>query len=131
MERVDNKLTLVKLKFSIKAFNRLTNEEIKRLSETVQDFFHFIKSFGKLNNLQNYVELWLLKDAIQKQKLQHAVLFRFTFTITLSYQAKKVKYTHIKNWQKKAIETLLNELLDEQNGRTLQEYMRQMNITLT
>lgn len=97
MERVDNKLTLVKLKFSIKAFNRLTNEEIKRLSETVQDFFHFIKSFGKLNNLQNYVELWLLKDAIQKQKLQHAVLFRFTFTITLSYQAKKVKYTHIKN----------------------------------
>ena len=131
MERVDNKLTLVKLKFSIKAFNRLTNEEIKRLSETAQDFFHFIKSFGKLNNLQNYVELWLLKDAIQKQKLQHAVLFRFTFTITLSYQAKKVKYTHIKNWQKKAIETLLNELLDEQNGRTLQEYMRQMNITLT
>lgn len=131
MERVDKKLTLVKLKFSIKAFNRLTNEEIKRLSETAQDFFHFIKSFGKLNNLQNYVELWLLKDAIQKQKLQHAVLFRFTFTITLSYQAKKVKYTHIKNWQKKAIETLLNELLDEQNGRTLQEYMRQMNITLT
>ena len=97
MERVDNKLTLVKLKFSIKAFNRLTNEEIKRLSETAQDFFHFIKSFGKLNNLQNYVELWLLKDAIQKQKLQHAVLFRFTFTIMRSYQTKKVKYTHIKN----------------------------------
>ena len=131
MERVDNKLTLVKLKFSIKAFNRLTNEEIKRLSETAQDFFHFIKSFGKLNNLQNYVELWLLKDAIQKQKLQHAVLFRFTFTIMLSYQTKKVKYTHIKNWQKKAIETLLNELLDKKNERTIQEYMRQMNITLT
>ena len=66
MKRVDNKVTLVKLKFSIKAFNKPGNEEIKRLSETAQDFFHFIESFGKFNNRQNYVELWLLEDPIQK-----------------------------------------------------------------
>ena len=48
MERVDNKLTLVKLKFSIKAFNRLTNEEIKRLSETAQDFFILSKALENL-----------------------------------------------------------------------------------
>ena len=41
MERVGNKLKLVKLKFSIKRFNKLNSEEIKRLSETAQDFFSF------------------------------------------------------------------------------------------
>ena len=61
IETADNKLTLVKLEFSIKAFNKFSNEEIKRLRETA-----FIKSFGKLNNLQNCVELWLLEDPIQK-----------------------------------------------------------------
>ena len=39
MERVDNKLTLAKLKFSIKAFKKLSNKEIKRLSETTQALF--------------------------------------------------------------------------------------------
>lgn len=68
MERVDNKRTLVKLKFPNKVFNKLSNEEIKRLSETAQDFYHFIESFGKLNNLQNYVELWLLEDPLQQSR---------------------------------------------------------------
>ena len=68
MERVDNKRTLVKLKFPIKVFNKLSNEEIKRLSETAQDFYHFIEIFEKLNNLQNYVELWLLEDPLQKSR---------------------------------------------------------------
>ena len=66
MEMIDNKPMLEKLKFSIKALNKLSNEEIKRRTETAQDIFQFIKTFGKLNNLQNYVELWLLEDPIPK-----------------------------------------------------------------
>ena len=61
MEMVDDKLMLEKLKLSIKAFNKLSNEDIKRFRETA-----FIESFGKLNNLHNCVGLWLLEDPIQK-----------------------------------------------------------------
>ena len=102
MERVDIKLTLVKLKFSIKAFNRLTNEEIKRLSETAQDLFHFIKSFGKLNNLQNYVELWLLKDAIQKTETSTCSPFQIYFYDNAFLPGKKSKIRSHKKLKEKS-----------------------------
>ena len=54
MERVDNKLKLVKLKFSFKNLNKLSYKVIKTLSKTAEDFFHFIGNLEKLINLQNY-----------------------------------------------------------------------------
>ena len=54
MERVDNKLKLVKLKFSFKNLNKLSYKVIKTLSKTAEDFFHFIENLEKLINLQNY-----------------------------------------------------------------------------
>ena len=134
IERIDNKLMLVKLKFSIKAFNKFSNEKIKRLSETAQDFFHFIKSFGKFNNLQNYVELWLLKDPIQKTETSACVPFQIYFYDNVFLPDEKNKIQSYKKLRKKTIETLLNEIftLDrEQNERAIREYMKQMNITLT
>ena len=53
MGRKDNKLILVKLKFSVKNFRELKDIEKLLLSETAQDFFHFIENFGEYENKNN------------------------------------------------------------------------------
>ena len=49
MTRADNKLTLVKINFSLKAFTSLKTNEYDNLNTTAQDLFHFVESFGKLH----------------------------------------------------------------------------------
>ena len=43
----DNKLTLVKLKFSMNSYKNLAENETKKLSEAAQDLLHLRNSFGK------------------------------------------------------------------------------------
>ena len=43
----DNKLTLVKLKFSMNSYKNLAENETKKLSEAAQDLHHLRNSFGK------------------------------------------------------------------------------------
>lgn len=47
MKTEDSKLTLVKLKFSMKGYSELKQEKVSSLLETAKYFFHFIKSFGE------------------------------------------------------------------------------------
>ena len=49
MTRTNNKLTLVKINFSMKAFAARKLTEYKSLSETAQYFFHFVEYFSKLH----------------------------------------------------------------------------------
>ena len=66
MDRKDNKLTLAKLKFSVKNFWELKGIEKLLLSETAQDF-HFVDNFGKYKNQKN-INMWVLDDPIQKTR---------------------------------------------------------------
>ena len=50
MNRKDNKRTLVKLKFSVKNFRELKYIKKWSLSETAQNFFHFVENFGECEN---------------------------------------------------------------------------------
>ena len=54
-DRKDNKLTIIKLKFSMGGYDRLIEKEIHELSETAQDFFHLIHSFGRNEKITNFV----------------------------------------------------------------------------
>ena len=54
-DRKDDKLTLIKLKFSMNGYKNLTQKEIFNLSSTVHDFFYLIYSFGKNENITNFV----------------------------------------------------------------------------
>ena len=45
-DQKDGKLTLVKLKFSMNSCENLAENETKKLSETAQNLFHLIDSFG-------------------------------------------------------------------------------------
>ena len=65
IEGKDKKLTLAKLRCSMKTFRVLKDNERLSLSETAQDIFHFIENFGRYKNQAN-VNMWILEDSIQK-----------------------------------------------------------------
>ena len=46
MTRTDSKMTLCKIQFNLSAYKHLSDEELDALSNTANDFFHFVFSFG-------------------------------------------------------------------------------------
>ena len=51
------------------AYEKLIESEIKKLLESAQDLIHSINSFGKDEQLTNFVNVWMLEDPIQMPKL--------------------------------------------------------------
>ena len=39
MDQKDNKLALINIRFSVKAYKNLSNREIEKLNDTARDFF--------------------------------------------------------------------------------------------
>ena len=61
IDQKDKKLTLCKLKFSMDAYERLKEKDIKKLSESAQDLFHLMHSFVKkrrINKLCKHLDAW-------------------------------------------------------------------------
>ena len=96
MDRIDQKLTLDKLKISMGSYKALSNAEILSLSEASRHFFQLLERFGKNENLTKFVNIWLLEDPI-REKLQTADLFNFGFTKISFFAMKKAEYTNTKN----------------------------------
>ena len=65
--RTDDKITLIKLKFSMNRYYNVTANEIDKLSEIAQDFFHLIYCFEKNEKITNFVNAWMLEDPLQKK----------------------------------------------------------------
>ena len=57
-------IKLVNVNFSINSYNKLSEDEKNSLSETANDFLHFMESFVQYEN-QKRIHLWLLEDPIQ------------------------------------------------------------------
>ena len=51
MNRVDQKLTLQKLKVSMVHYQNLPEPETKSLSKTAKDLFHLLETFSKNKNI--------------------------------------------------------------------------------
>ena len=79
IDQKNKKLTLCKLKFSMNAYEKLLEKEIKKLSESAQDFFHLMHSFGKNKQLTNFVNVWMLEDPIQMPKTVNCGPFQIYF----------------------------------------------------
>ena len=107
-------------------YDKLTEEEIKELSETAWDVFHLTSSFGRNENITNFANVWMLEDRIQ---LSHTITcgpFQIHFTRICFFPTKTANYTITKN--------LLNELFllnRENNERILNEYIEQRLIQMT
>ena len=56
------------MKFSMNAYERLKENETKKLAESAQDLFNLIHSFGKNEQLTNFVNVWMLDDPMQMPK---------------------------------------------------------------
>ena len=57
MTKIDNKLTLVKIKFSMKACKNLSHNEIVNLSDTGREFFHFVQSVGNFLKAKEFLDI--------------------------------------------------------------------------
>ena len=60
----DDKTTLIKLNVSMNGYYNLTANEIGKLSETTQGFFHLIYCFRKNEKITNFVNSWMLKNPL-------------------------------------------------------------------
>ena len=78
-DQKDNKLTLVKLKFSINSYENMAENERKKLSETAQGFLHLIHSFGKNEIITNFVNVWMLEGLIEKPTTVTCTPFQLYF----------------------------------------------------
>ena len=116
------------------AYERLKENQIKKLSERAQDLFHLIHSFGKNKQLTNFVNVWMLEDPIQMPKPVTCGPFQIYFYENLFFPDKNSKAKSYKKLTNNATETLLNELLlldRERNEQLINGYIRQKQIHMT
>ena len=97
--RKDNKLTLVKLKYSMNGCDKLTEREINELLETAPNFCHLIQSFAQNENITNFANLdaWRSDTTFAHDNLRtfsNIFLREFVF-----FPTKTVNYTIRKNLQ--------------------------------
>ena len=92
IDQKDKKLTLCKLKFSMNAYKMLKENETKKPSENAQDIFHLIHSFGKNEQLTNFVNVWMLEDTIQMPKTATCGPFQIYFYKNLFFPMKTAKF---------------------------------------
>ena len=64
--KIDQTNALQQLKLSMSGYDGPTKSKIISLSETARDFFHLLEIFGKNKNVENFVNVWLLKNPIKK-----------------------------------------------------------------
>ena len=92
------------------AYKRLLKKEIDSLSETAQNFFHFINAFGKKLNLKSFVNVWMVEDRLQDLDSATCGIFQIYFYENLFNLDKNSSIQNDKKLNKSAIEKLLNEL---------------------
>ena len=132
--RTDNKITLWKIQLNLNACKNLSKKELDSLNDTATNFFHFIQAFGNKLKLRNFVNIWMVEDRVQDLDSSTHVIFQLYFYDNLFNPNGKSKIQDKTKLNKKAIETLLNELfaLDNQdkNKQAIRQYGRDIGITI-
>ena len=77
------------------SYKKLTKNKTKKLSETAQDQFHMIHSFGKNENITNFVNMWMLEDPIQKPTTDPCGPFQLYFCENLFFFQQKQQTTQL------------------------------------
>ena len=110
MTWTDDKLTLVNIKFNLNACKNLAKKELDASSDTAANFFHFIQAFGNKLKLRDFVNIWMVEDGVQDLNFVICGVFQIYFYYNLFNPNKNSKIQDKRQLNKKAIETLLNEL---------------------
>ena len=103
MTRKDNKITLVKIKFSMNACENLSNKEIENISDTARDFFHFVQRVGDFLKIKDFLNTWMVEDSLQMTETVTCCLFQLYFYENLFNPKTKVKYKTTKKLPKEQL----------------------------
>ena len=135
LTKMDNKITLVNITFSLNACKNLTKNELDNLSYTACDFFYFVQSFGDKLKLRDFVNLWVVEDRIQDIDSVTCGIFQIYLYDSLFNLDKNNKIQNKTKLNKKTIQILLNELFtldnQQQNENIINKYSNEHEITVT
>ena len=94
----------------------------------------FIQAFGNKLKLRNFVNIWMVENSVQDLNSSTCGIFQLYFYDNIFNPDENSKVQDKAKVNKKAIETLLNEIfvLDNQykNEQTIREYRESIGITI-
>ena len=134
MDRIDNKLTLCKIKFNLGACKHLTKDEIDSLSDTARNFFYFIQAFGIKLKLRGFVNTWMVEDRLQDLDSSTCGIFQTYFYENLFNPDRNSKIQNKTKLNKNTVEILLNELFsldDRENEIKIEEYADHLGVKIS
>ena len=125
MDRIDNKITLCKIKFNLGSCKQLSEDEILSLSDTARKFFYFVQTIGNKLKLSSFVNIWMVEDRLQDLESGTCSIFQIYFHQNLFNPNENSKIQGETKLNKKTVETLLNEIYtldDKENEIKMEEY---------
>ena len=117
IEQDKTKLNLVNVNSSANSYRKLSNNEKASLSDTANDFLHFIESFVKFEK-QNLIHLWSLEDPIQELETDTCGPFQTYFYENLFFPENDSVLNDYNELTYEAVQALLNELFTQIQRKT-------------
>ena len=104
----NKKLTLFSMKFWVNTWQKMSQKTKSQLTETAQNFFHFLKQFAKLKQSQ-CMNILILENRVQNLLTSDCGPFQLYFYKNLFDPYKQSKTVQHQKLTKNTLETLLNE----------------------
>ena len=101
MTRIDNKITLVNIRFNLNACKNLSKKEVDALSDTTSNIFHFTQAFGNKLRLHDFVNIWMVEDRVQDLNSVTCGIFQIYFYDNLFDPNENSKIQNKKRLNKK------------------------------
>ena len=134
MTKIDNKITLCKIRFELGACKSLSEEEFDSLSDKARNFFQFVQAFGIKLKLRNFVNIWMAEDRMQDLNSSTCGIFQLYFYNNFFNPNQKSKIQNDAKLTKKTTETLLNKLFyldnEDSNKQNMEQYATEIGITI-
>ena len=130
MKRTDNKLTLIKVTFSVANYKLLSIKDVLNFNDSVRGLFHFADKFRDLNGVKNFVLIYMLEDLIQNTESDNCGSFQLYFFENLFGSSAESEIFEHKKLIKNTVEVLLKEisLSIENNKKIIEEYNEKKKI---
>ena len=107
----DQKIKLPRWTFKHKNYKKLTSVEIKKLSDTVRNFFAFLDQFGEYKRISNNVKVVTVDDNLQSFQTDYCRIFQMSFYLYLFYSLETSIIAR-SNSKKRTVE-LIGKMLNE------------------
>ena len=127
----DNILTLVTVTFSRENYEKLSQNEISKISSTTADLFHLINNLAELKRIKDEVILHFFDDQLQNETSDICGIFRLYFHKNLFDSLKKSKIINDDKLTKNTILTLLNKIFlpsDQENEHVIEQFSKDSEI---